>query len=126
MAHFPLLAGSLSGLLAVIFGAFGAHALKARLSVDMLSAYQTGVSYQMYHSLALLLTGLLLLQFGHSVWLNWAGRFFLLGILLFSGSLYLLSLTEMRWPGPITPLGGLCFIIGWGLLATAVIRHSAA
>lgn len=124
MPQLPLLAGSLSALLAVILGAFGAHALKAKLSVDMLSAYETGVSYQMYHSLALLLTGLLLMQFGQSAYLSWAGRFFLLGIFLFSGSLYLLALTDMRWLGPVTPVGGLCFIIGWGLLAMAVIRHS--
>lgn len=122
MAKFALMAGSLSGLFAVVFGAFGAHALKARLSVESLAAFQTGVQYQMFHALALVLTGLLLLQFRDSASLAWAARLFLAGIVLFSGSIYLLTLTEMRWPGPITPLGGLCFIAAWAMLANAAYR----
>jgi len=122
MAKFALMAGSLAGLFAVVFGAFGAHALKARLSAESLAAFQTGVQYQMFHALALLGTGLLLLQFRDSVSLDWAARLFLAGIILFSGSIYLLTLTNMRWPGPITPLGGLCFIAAWAVLAHAVYR----
>lgn len=122
MAKFALVAGSLSGLFAVVFGAFGAHALKARLSAESLAAFQTGVHYQMFHALALVLTGLLILQFRDSASLDWAARLFLAGIVLFSGSIYLLTLTDMRWPGPLTPLGGLCFIAGWAMLAHAAYR----
>lgn len=122
MAKFALMVGSLSGLFAVVFGAFGAHALKARLSVESLSAFQTGVQYQMFHALALVMTGLLLLQFRDSTSLAWAARLFFAGIVLFSGSIYLLTLTDMRWPGPITPLGGLCFIAAWAMLANAAYR----
>lgn len=122
MAKFALMAGSLSGLFAVVFGAFGAHALKARLSAESLAAFQTGVQYQMFHALALVLTGLLMLHFRDSASLDWAARLFLTGIVLFSGSIYLLTLTDMRWPGPITPLGGLCFIAAWAMLANAAYR----
>ncbi len=122
MAKFALMAGSLSGLFAVVFGAFGAHALKARLSAESLAAFQTGVQYQMFHALALVLTGVLLLQFRDVASLDWAARLFLAGIVLFSGSIYLLTLTDMRWPGPVTPLGGLCFIAGWAMLANAAYR----
>ncbi len=125
MAKFALMAGSLSGLFAVVFGAFGAHALKARLSAESLAAFQTGVHYQMFHALALLLTGILLLQFRDSASLDWAARLFFAGIVLFSGSIYLLTLTDMRWPGPITPLGGLCFIAAWAMFANAVYRINA-
>ncbi len=122
MAKFALMAGSLSGLFAVVFGAFGAHALKARLSPESLAAFQTGVQYQMLHALALVLTGILILQLRDSASLEWAARLFFTGIVLFSGSIYLLTLTDMRWPGPITPVGGLCFIAAWAMLATAVYR----
>lgn len=120
MVKFALLSGSIVGLLAVILGAFGAHALKARLTESALSAYQTGVSYQMYHALALILTGVLMLHYRELAALDWAARLFLAGIILFSGSLYLLTLTDMRWLGPVTPLGGLCFIAGWAMLAYGV------
>ena len=126
MAKFALLAGSLSGLFAVVFGAFGAHALKARLSAESLAAFQTGVQYQMFHALALVLTGVLLLQFRElsvsASSLEWAARLFFAGIILFSGSIYLLTLTDMRWPGPVTPMGGLCFIVAWAMLAMAAYR----
>lgn len=122
MAKFALLAGSLSGALAVVFGAFGAHALKSRIATESLSTFQTGVSYQMYHALALLLVGSLMLHIRDSVALEWSARLFLAGTLLFSGSLYLLATTSQRWPGPITPLGGLCFMLAWALLAYGVYR----
>lgn len=124
MAQFALLSGSLAGLLAVVFGAFGAHALKGRLTPAMLDSFQVGVSYQMYHALALLLTGLLMLHFKDVALLHWSARLFLLGIILFCGSIYLLTLTDMRWPGPVTPLGGLCFIAAWASLALGVVRAS--
>ncbi|MFT4994664.1 MAG: uncharacterized membrane protein YgdD (TMEM256/DUF423 family), partial [Paraglaciecola sp.] len=99
-----------SGMLAVILGAFAAHGLKDKLSESMMGAFQTGVQYQMYHSLALILLVVLYRQMPQSL-LIWSGGFMLAGILLFSGSLYLLAITQVRWFGPITPVGGLCFIV---------------
>jgi len=113
---------SLSGLLAVTLGAFGAHGLKGKLSAELFSAFQTAVQYHFYHTLALLVVGLLLLRFPAERWLLGSGACFVLGLLLFCGSLYALALGGPRWLGPITPLGGLCFMLGWGALFTAVIR----
>ena len=110
-----------SGMLAVVLGAFAAHGLKGKLSESMMSAFQTGVQYQMYHSLALILLVVLYRQMPQTQLIYSAG-FMLAGILLFSGSLYLLALTQVSWFGPITPLGGLCFIIGWALLGLSVLR----
>lgn len=116
--------GALSGCLAVGAGAFGAHALRDRLSTDMLSVFQTGVSYQMYHALALLAVGVLLGRFSidGSAWLTASGWLFVLGTLLFSGSLYSLSLSGITWLGAITPLGGLAFLVGWLALAVGIWR----
>jgi uncharacterized membrane protein YgdD (TMEM256/DUF423 family) len=115
---------ALSGCLAVGLGAFGAHALRDRLSADSLQVFQTGVSYQMYHALALLAVGILLARFSSqgSTWLSIAGWLFLTGSVLFSGSLYLLSLTGITWLGAITPLGGLAFLLAWLALAIGVWR----
>lgn len=107
-------------MLAVIFGAFGAHLLKKRLTADLLDIYHTAVQYHFFHSLALLGLGLLLLQLPESVLLRWSGWLLLAGMILFSGSLYMLALSGMRWLGAITPLGGGAFIIAWLLLAVAV------
>lgn len=116
--------GALSGCLAVGAGAFGAHALRDRLSTDMLSVFQTGVSYQMYHALALLAVGVLLGRFSidGSAWLTASGWLFVLGTLLFSGSLYSLSLSGITWLGAITPLGGVAFLVGWLALAVGIWR----
>ena len=111
----------LFGLLGNALGAFGAHALKAKFSPAMLAAYQTGVQYQFYHALALLLVAVLLFHI-HNSWLNLSGLAFIAGIILFSGSLYLLSITGIKWIGIITPVGGLSFIIGWLFLIIAVIQ----
>lgn len=119
--HFLLIAG-FSGLLAVILGAFGAHGLKGKVTPELLSAFQTGVQYQFYHTLTLLLVALLLLRFPQLSLLHWAGWAFVAGILLFSGSLYSLTFGGPRWLGPITPLGGLCFIVGWLLLCLSAWR----
>lgn len=119
MAQLAFLLGSLGGLLGVAFGAFGAHALRDRLDTYSLGVYETAVQYQFYHSLALLAAGLLLVQFPNSILLKSSVFLFLLGILVFSGSLYLLSFTGIRWLGAVTPLGGLAFIAGWGCLAAA-------
>ena len=112
------------GAVAVMLGAFGAHALKKILSPEQLITFETGVRYQFYHAFALLTAGILYKDFANS-WVRWAGILFITGIILFSGSLYILSsLPEMKWVGPITPLGGLCFIIGWLLLALGVAKKN--
>ncbi len=109
-------------VLAVAIGAFGAHALKARLAEDMLQVYKTGVEYHFYHALGLLLIGVLALNMPSSL-LNWSALFLGLGIILFSGSLYVMAITGIRWIGAITPFGGLSFIAGWVLLFVAVWRR---
>ncbi|MHC5210913.1 MAG: DUF423 domain-containing protein [Planctomycetota bacterium] len=110
--------GSLSGLIAVAAGAFGAHALKSRLTPDMLAVFETGVRYQMAHALALLATAWAATQWpGGAV--RGAGWLFVAGTLLFSGSLYVLSLSGQRGWGAVTPFGGLAWLVAWGLLAWA-------
>ncbi|TNE50076.1 MAG: DUF423 domain-containing protein [Bacteroidetes bacterium] len=110
------------GALAVIIGAFGAHGLKPHLDAYQQGIFEKGVQYQFYHTLALLGAGLASRFFQPSNWLRWSSRLFQLGILCFSGSLYLLACRDLLpfpvgWAGPVTPLGGLCFIGGWiGLL----------
>jgi uncharacterized membrane protein YgdD (TMEM256/DUF423 family) len=111
--------GALSACMAVAAGAFGAHALRARLSPELLAAFETGARYQMYHALALVGVALVLARWPvPSVRL--AGWLFVAGTLLFSGSLYLLALSGTRWLGAVTPLGGLCFLAGWVSLAAGV------
>ena len=113
-----LLFGAVFGFLGVAFGAFGAHALRARLSPDMLAVFETGVRYQMYHALALLLVAAIIPRLGG--WLVVAaGWLFTAGIVLFSGSLYLLALTGVTVLGAVTPVGGLAFLAGWACLAIA-------
>jgi uncharacterized membrane protein YgdD (TMEM256/DUF423 family) len=116
--------GALSALIAVAAGAFGAHALAAALSAELLDAFQTGARYQMYHALALIALGLVLARFslGGSTWLTAAGWLFLVGTVLFSGSLYALALSGVRQLGAITPLGGVAFLLGWAALALGVWR----
>ncbi|MBF5043846.1 DUF423 domain-containing protein [Aggregicoccus sp. 17bor-14] len=127
MTRLWLLLGALNGFLSVAAGAFGAHALKARLGADLLAVFETGARYHMYHALALLAVGLLAAVRPAGVppgLLDGAGWAFLVGILLFSGSLYALALTGVRGLGAITPLGGLGFLAGWVLLALAALRHA--
>jgi uncharacterized membrane protein YgdD (TMEM256/DUF423 family) len=117
---FVILAGLLGGL-AVGLGAFGAHALKRRLSPERLNTFETGVRYQVYHALALLGAGLLSAHLPGSGWLAAAGWLFLAGVLLFSGSLYLLVFTgNTRW-GVVAPFGGAALIAGWACLALAAL-----
>ena len=113
-----LLIGALAAFIGVALGAFGAHALRSRLSPDMLAVFETGVRYQMYHAFAILAVGLILGRMGGWM-ISTAGWFFAAGIVLFSGSLYALALSGVTVLGAITPLGGLCFLIGWALLALA-------
>jgi uncharacterized membrane protein YgdD (TMEM256/DUF423 family) len=119
-----LAAGALIALLAVMAGAFGAHGLRGMVSERGLEVFQTAVTYQVYHAIALVLLALLSATGLSRRLLGVAGGFFLAGILLFSGSLYLLVLTDIRWVGPITPLGGICFMVGWALLVAAALRRS--
>jgi len=115
-----LLLGAVAAFLAVILGAFGAHALRGRLSPEMLAVFQTGVQYHMYHALALILVSAIMGRM--SGWLiQTAGWCFVGGIVLFSGSLYLLAATGVTVLGAITPIGGLAFLIGWACLAFAAI-----
>lgn len=122
-----LILGTILAGLGVALGAFGAHGLKKIVPPETVSSYQTGVQYQMYHAFALLVVGILSERLSRGL-LNWAGAFFVLGIVLFSGSLYLLaSLKAMNKVGVsgigiITPIGGLMFIIGWLILLLAILR----
>jgi len=113
---------ALSGFVAVALGAFGAHGLKPRLSPSMMSAFETAVQYQFYHTLAILGLALLMERLGEKPLLLTAGYFFMGGIVLFSGSLYLLALGGPRWLGPITPLGGVTFLLAWSSLFIAFLR----
>jgi uncharacterized membrane protein YgdD (TMEM256/DUF423 family) len=113
--------GALSALLGVAAGAFGAHSLRERLSTDMLAIFETGARYQMYHAFALIAVAWALTRWPGGLLMT-SGWLFVLGTLLFSGSLYLLSLTGVRWLGAITPLGGVAFLAGWFLLAWVTWR----
>jgi uncharacterized membrane protein YgdD (TMEM256/DUF423 family) len=116
-----MLLGGLYGLLAVLLGAFAAHGLRDVIPADSLSSWQTAVTYQMSHALVLLFTGLWR-HFGGPRLLGVAGWLFSMGVLAFSGSIYLLVLMQVAWLGPITPLGGLSLIAGWLCLCVAILR----
>lgn len=118
---FLAIASALGGI-SVVLGAFASHALKDRLSDRALEIWETGTKYQMYHALALILVALLISRFPDSVLLVVAGYAFVAGITIFSGSLYALSLSGIKWLGAITPLGGAAFIIGWACLAVAALK----
>ena len=117
-----LVFGSLALLLAVAMGAFGAHLLKTRLAPEMMAVYETAVHYHFYHALGLLAVGLLALRVPAAALLGWAGGLMAAGLILFCGSLYALSLSDVRGLGMITPVGGLAFMMAWLLLAVAVWR----
>ncbi len=120
-----LVLAALAALLGVAFGAFGAHGLKGRLGETELAIYRTAVDYHLWHALGLGLIGLLVDRFPGSPYLHRAGWVMFAGILIFSGSLYALSLTGLRWLGMITPVGGVCFMIAWGLMAWGMHRNPA-
>ncbi|MEL0168893.1 MAG: DUF423 domain-containing protein [Pseudomonadaceae bacterium] len=122
MAKWLLLLASLSGFTGVALGAFAAHGLRGKLSENMLSVFQTGVSYQLWHTMALIGVALLLLRSPDSTLLKATGVLFALGIVLFSGSLYLLTLTGVGKLGMITPLGGMLWLAAWLCLGLAVWR----
>jgi len=115
--------GSLSAMIAVAAGAFGAHALRSRLSLELLAVFETGVRYQMYHALALLAAAWLVSVRPGGNAAVWAGGLFVVGTLVFSGSLYALALSGQRWFGAITPVGGVAFLAGWACLAWSALTR---
>jgi uncharacterized membrane protein YgdD (TMEM256/DUF423 family) len=117
-----LILGGINAALVVMLGAFGAHGLKARMTAEMLAVYQTGVHYHLFHALGLLAIGIVALHIVDSVYLKWAGWLMLAGIILFSGSLYVLSLSGLRWLGMVTPFGGLAFIAAWIVFVIAIAK----
>lgn len=121
---FFIIAGAINAAIAVGFGAFGAHALKDRLSEHYLAVWETAVQYQMFHAIALLAIGILMSSslLGPSTQLSWAGYLILAGIVIFSGSLYVLSLSGIGILGAITPIGGVAFIAGWIMLIIAAVK----
>jgi len=121
-AKFSLAFGAFAGMTAVMLGAFGAHALRARLTPDMLTVYQTAVQYRFWHALALLAIGVLMFHLPASTPLRWSGVLMAVGIVLFSGSLYLLAVSGVRALGAITPIGGAAWIVAWALLGWSVLR----
>jgi uncharacterized membrane protein YgdD (TMEM256/DUF423 family) len=123
-ARLILTLGAVAAFLGVALGAFGAHALRARLTEQLLNTWETAVQYHLVHALALLAVGLLLLHTGPSSLLRWSAGLMLAGMVLFSGSLYLLCLSGVRWLGAITPLGGTALLIAWILFAVAAWRLS--
>ncbi|MCH8080348.1 MAG: DUF423 domain-containing protein [Proteobacteria bacterium] len=122
MAKLFLALGCINAMLVVLIGAFGAHGLKARLTVENMAVFQTGVQYHFYHAVGLILLGLIALQIPITPYLRWSGWLMLVGIVLFSGSLYALSITNIRWLGMITPLGGTAFILAWLMLTIGIMK----
>ena len=122
-ARLFLLLGSANAMFAVIIGAFGAHALKARLDESLMKTYQAGVEYHFYHSLGLILIGIIAMNIPANIWLKTSGWMMFIGIILFSGSLYSLSIFNLRWLGIITPFGGMLFVLAWLSLCIAIFKQ---
>ncbi len=118
-----ILLGAINAFLAVALGAFGAHGLEGKISEKYLKTWNTGVTYQMFHATGLFIVGILLAKAPNTGMLNTAGWLMLIGIILFSGSLYVLSTTGIKVLGAITPLGGLAFLAAWLLVGIVAIRH---
>lgn len=121
-AQWSVLVGAVYGFVGVALGAFGAHALRGRLSAELLAVWKTAVEYQLYHALALVLVGLIAVQ-RPSIAISNSSICFALGVLIFSGSLYLLALTGVRWLGAVTPIGGILLLAGWALLLWAALKQ---
>src|SRR5215472_8133343 len=117
-----LATGGVAALLAVALGAFVAHALKSRIAPEMLAVWHTGVEYHVFHALGLLAVGVVAIRLPDSALLRASGWLMLAGIVLFSGSLYILAITSERWVGAVTPVGGLAFLAAWALFVAAVLR----
>jgi uncharacterized membrane protein YgdD (TMEM256/DUF423 family) len=123
-----LITAAIIGALSVALGAFGAHGLKDKLNEYTLGIFETAVRYQFYHVFALLAVGLLFQSYNNG-WMLWSGRLFIAGMILFCGSLYLLTYfiannnESMKWLGAVTPFGGLCFIAGWICIVTGILKR---
>ncbi len=115
--------GSINAAMAIALGAFGAHALKGRLSAELFHTFETGTRYHLIHALGLILVGILSHWLDRGGWLGTAGWIMLIGIVLFSGSLYLITFTGVRAWGAVAPLGGISFMLAWLVIAVAVIRN---
>ncbi|MFO1442169.1 DUF423 domain-containing protein [Bacillus sp. Bva_UNVM-123] len=118
-----IILGALNALLSVALGAFGAHGLEKIVEPKYMEIWKTGVQYQMFHATGLLIIGVLLGKFPVSGLLTWSGWLMLIGIILFSGSLYVLTVTKIGVLGAITPFGGVAFLVAWALLITAAVKH---
>ncbi|MGX6445466.1 DUF423 domain-containing protein [Neobacillus sp. K501] len=118
-----IIIGAINAFLAVALGAFGAHGLKDKLEPKYLDIWQTGVQYQMFHAVGILVVGLLLSKVAASTQFTWSGWLMLVGIIFFSGSLYLLSLTKVGVLGAITPIGGVCFLAAWVMIIIGAVKH---
>jgi len=121
-----IVTGSVFMALAVAFGAFGAHIVQEILTPDRFEVYNTGVEYHFYHALGLILLGVICLNMPINRWLIWSGYSLIAGIVIFSGSLYILTLTDTGWLGAITPIGGVAYILGWIFLAVGVISGNSS
>ncbi|WP_243387249.1 DUF423 domain-containing protein [Bacillus kexueae] len=118
-----LILGAINAFLTVALGAFGAHALEGKIPQKYIETWQTGVQYQMFHALGLFVVAFVMDKLPQTSLVTWAGWLMFVGILLFSGSLYVLSLTQVKVLGAITPLGGVSFIVAWILLMVAVFKY---
>lgn len=118
-----IILGAINAFLSVALGAFGAHGLEKAVEPKYLEIWKTGVTYQMFHATGLLVIGVLLGKLPASALLSWSGWFMLIGIIFFSGSLYILTLTKIGVLGAITPIGGVCFLTAWILLIIAAVKH---
>src|SRR5688572_11602389 len=121
MERFFFAAGCIAAFLGVALGAFGAHGLKTRLAPELLATFEVGVRYQMYHALALLAVAWACTKWP-GAWTTASGWLFIAGMVVFSGSLYILALTGAKWLGAVTPIGGLALLAGWGCLGVAAVR----
>lgn len=122
MIKFSLIIGAVFAALSVMIGAFGAHSLESVLTQNgRTDTFETAVKYQIFHSIAIIITGLLIDRFSQNLF-NWSVYLFVAGILIFSGSLYILSITNIKWFGAITPIGGLAFIAGWITMIFGIIK----
>jgi uncharacterized membrane protein YgdD (TMEM256/DUF423 family) len=118
-----IIIGAINAFLAVALGAFGAHGLEGRVEQKYLEIWKTGVTYQMFHATGLLIVGVLLGRLPANALLSWSGWMMLIGIVLFSGSLYVMTLTKISVLGAITPLGGLSFLAAWILIVVAAVKY---
>ncbi len=120
---FFIIVGALNAFLAVALGAFGAHGLEGKLEPKYLEVWKTGVQYEMFHAIGLIAIGILSGKYPASSLLSWSGWIMLIGIILFSGSLYVLSTSGIKVLGAITPLGGVAFLVSWVLLIIFAVKH---